>query len=278
MIGVRGSTRRAPPALGETATAAHRLAVLLGTGVPPARALEHVRGELLEGDAGFRALREVATAAGSPFAQALRAYAGVLRGLAAVERDARVALAGPRATSRLVLVLPLVAVVFGTLLGQDTLGVLLGTPLGWVCIALAAALTLAGRAWTGRLLRHAGEMDPHPGLGAELMATAMGGGVSVARARSIVEAACEREGVAVDWARVDAGVRLSEAAGAPVAELLRAEAEDARAEGVAAARERAERLAVTLMLPLGVCVLPAFVAVGVVPMMAAVIGSTLASA
>ncbi len=265
------------PGLAEVAVAAHRLAVLLGTGVSPARALEHVRADLLEADPGFRVLRDVATATGSPFACGLRAYASALRVFAAAERDATVALSGPRATSRLVLVLPGVAVVFGALLGEDTIGVLLGTAVGWTCLGAGSGLMLAGWAWSRQLLRRAGDVDRLPGLMPELMATAMSGGVSVARARAIVESACERERLAGDWTPVDEAVRLGAAAGAPVAELLRAESEEARAAAIAEARARAERLSVTLMLPLGVCVLPAFVAVGVVPMMVAIVGSTIAT-
>ena len=44
----------------------------------------------------------------------------------------------------------------------------------------------------------------------------------------------------------------------------------ARAE----ARETAERLAVRLMLPLGACILPAFLLLGVVPMLIGLLSST----
>ncbi|MBK0296634.1 hypothetical protein IAE22_32210 [Bacillus sp. S34] len=47
----------------------------------------------------------------------------------------------------------------------------------------------------------------------------------------------------------------------PAAALLRAAAEDVRDDAAAAGLEAAERLAVRLVLPLGVCVLPAFVLV-----------------
>ena len=63
-----------------------------------------------------------------------------------------------------------------------------------------------------------------------------------------------------------------------MAELLRAEAfrvrRAARADGAA----RAAALGVRLMLPLGVCVLPAFVLLGVAPLMISVISGTLGGA
>jgi tight adherence protein B len=43
-----------------------------------------------------------------------------------------------------------------------------------------------------------------------------------------------------------------------------------------AARRTAERLGVRLMLPLGACVLPAFLLIGVVPILLGIVSSTLA--
>lgn len=281
---------------------------------------------------GLAAAWAVADTAGASLAPTLRAYAGLLRGLAAAEREARVALAGPRATARLVLVLPVIAIAFGALLGQDTIGVLVGTPIGWACLGIGALLGLGGWAWTRRLLRRASAVDGLPGLVEELTAVAMSAGVSVDRARRVVDAALLRYGIddgrdagragGRDAGRAgvragvraggrdgghngslngghnagrdgghsggstggragvrdgaDAALRLASASGAPAGELLRAEAEERRQSAVAEARERAERLAIALMLPLGVCVLPAFVAVGVVPLMVSVVSSTIA--
>jgi tight adherence protein B len=64
-------------------------------------------------------------------------------------------LAGPRATARLLAVLPLVGLLLAAALGADPLHFLLRTPLGAACLALAFALDLAGLAWTDRLVRRA---------------------------------------------------------------------------------------------------------------------------
>ena len=303
--------RRSPraPGLGELAGLVHRLGVLLAAGLAPARAwrfaargpFESIGARVWEAAersgpaaipeaivdasrardptaaawAGLAATWSVSASAGAPLAPTLRAYAETLRGFASAERDARIALAGPRATSRLVLVLPLVAVGFGALLGQDTIGVLVGSPIGWTCLAVGAGLGLAGAAWTRRLLHGAAAFEGLPGLVEELTAVAVSGGVSLARARDLVERALVGHDLDADRAGADAVLDLAAASGAPAGELLRAEADERRRSAVADARERAERLSVSLMLPLGVCVLPAFVAVGVVPLMLAVLGSTL---
>ena len=68
---------------------------------------------------------------------------------------------------------------------------------------------------------------------------------------------------------------LSSRAGVPAAELLRSEAEQLRRDARSAGQRRAATLSVTLMLPLGLCVLPAFMLVGVVPLLISVLSSTL---
>jgi tight adherence protein B len=77
-----------------------------------------------------------------------------------------------------------------------------------------------------------------------------------------------------DLAGVDAVLDLSRRAGVPAAELLRSEAEEARRTARAEVQERASTLAVKLMLPLGLCVLPAFMVLGVFPLLVTVITST----
>ena len=60
----------------------------------------------------------------------------------------------------------------------------------------------------------------------------------------------------------------------PAAELLRSEARESRRRAAAMAERRAAILAVRLMLPLGACILPAFMVLGVIPLLVAVVSST----
>lgn len=68
---------------------------------------------------------------------------------------------------------------------------------------------------------------------------------------------------------VDAAASLGTAAGP----MLLAEAEAARGRTLAELERQAERLAVRVLLPLGVCILPAFIVLGVLPVLLAVMGS-----
>jgi tight adherence protein B len=73
---------------------------------------------------------------------------------------------------------------------------------------------------------------------------------------------------------VDAVLALSQRAGVPAAELLRAEADEARADARADAQAAAARLGVRLMLPLGLCVLPSFMVLGVLPLIVSIVSAT----
>ncbi len=83
---------------------------------------------------------------------------------------------------------------------------------------------------------------------------------------------------ATDGAAADAVIALAARAGAPVAELLRAEAARLRRVARSDGAARAAALGVRLMLPLGACVLPAFVLLGVVPLLVSVVTGTLGGA
>lgn len=221
----------------------------------------------------------VAAEAGAPLASSLHDLAAALRDEAQLRREVRTALAGPVASARLVMALPLIAVVFGALLGFDTASVLLGNPIGLACGVVGGLLLWAGHRWSLGLAARASASGADAGLELELLAIAMSGGASIDRARDVVRRSVQASGLpGRDRAASDDVIALAARAGAPVAELLRAEAfrlrRVARAEGAA----RAAALGVRLMLPLGACVLPAFILLGVVPLLISVVSVTLGGA
>ncbi|WP_054012548.1 type II secretion system F family protein [Arthrobacter sp. ERGS1:01] len=95
---------------------------------------------------------EICEASGAPVAAVLARLAGRLE----AEQDAaalrETALAGPRATVRLLTWLPFVGLGLGMAMGVNPVGVLLGGPLGWACLGLGLALVAAGRWWSNRLI------------------------------------------------------------------------------------------------------------------------------
>ena len=231
--------------------------------------------------AGWRGLAAawgVATDAGAPLALTLADLAASLRDLAETGRDVRVALAAPIATARMVMALPVVGVLFGLALGFDTLGTLFGTPAGLVCLVIGVGLMLVARFWNRRLVRTAAPTVHSPGLALDLVAIAVSGGASTERALRAVEDACDRCSIPLgeDRLAIEGVLQLSRRAGVPAAALLRSEAGETRRRARSEGARRAATLSVTLMLPLGLCILPAFMLLGVAPLLISVISSTVA--
>jgi tight adherence protein B len=111
---------------------------------------------------GCRGLRDLArawqvgTRTGAPMADLLDQVATALRGDQSVERTVASELAGPRATGRVMAVLPLCGIGLGYLLGGDPIGFLLAGPLGWACLVGGAVLAACGVLWIEWLARQVG--------------------------------------------------------------------------------------------------------------------------
>ncbi|MEO7348627.1 MAG: hypothetical protein ABIW32_02010 [Terrimesophilobacter sp.] len=103
----------------------------------------------------------------------MRDFSFSLRALAQAKRAAATALAGPVATAKLVVVLPVVGVLFGIALGFDTIGTLVGTPTGLVCLIVGTGLMWAAKMWSWHLVRAAAPSDLTPGLALDLLAVAV---------------------------------------------------------------------------------------------------------
>ena len=287
----RGRGTRGPSTDADTVL---RLAVLLRTGIDPASAWRYLAdtgsdvaqtvvdrvaagGEVAEaldacgdpwGEVG--AAWAVATTVGAPLADSLRAMSIALQDAAATRDEVSVALAEPAGTARLMTWLPLVAVLMGAALGFDPVRVMITNPLGIACVVGGVVLLGVAHRWTTSLVRRAQPLPGIPGFHAELTAIAVTGGVSLERAQALVrqvgggEPDTETAGI----------LALSRSAGVPAAELLRAASGIARHRARTEGRLRAAALSSRLLLPLGVCILPAFLLLGVAPMLLSVLAST----
>lgn len=88
---------------------------------------------------------------GSGLADAVRQLAATARASEDVRVEMEGQLAGPRATARLLSLLPLIGMGLGMMLGADPLGWLLSTGPGRLCLAAGALLTALGAWWTSRI-------------------------------------------------------------------------------------------------------------------------------
>jgi tight adherence protein B len=283
----------AAPSAADVGATVLRVAVLLQAGLSPVRAWETVaesedaaarrvhdgaaQGDPLaaaiarEGGAwqSVAAAWAIATTVGAPLADTLRGIAAALRDAQETTDDVRVTLAEPAGTARLMAWLPLVGLGLGAAMGFDTLTTLFTNPWGIGCLVLGATLIVAAHRWTSSLVKKAQPEGAIPGLRAELMAIALSGGASIDRARALVASVApgDRD------EQVESVLDLSRRAGVPAVELLVATASLARHRARIDGRLGAARLASRLLLPLGVCTLPAFLLLGVAPMLLSVVST-----
>lgn len=298
MVSTAFLRKRMPAADGpiDASVTVRTLAVLLQAGARPVAAWRHVAdsGDLLaervvgrvesgaelvgaiEAEGGawrdVAAAWEVATVVGAPLADVLRSLSESLQDAASAADDVRIALAEPIGTARLLLWLPFAGLLLGLALGFDTIGVLVTNPFGVGCVVAGLVLVMLARWWTARMVRRAQPDPGTPGIHAELVAVALAGGVGIPRALRLVDHSPAV--LQADRERTDAVLELSRAAGVPASELLRAAAAQQRHESRVRGRIRAARLSSQLLLPLGACTLPAFLLLGVAPLMLSVLTST----
>lgn len=212
------------------------------------------------------------------------------------------ALAAPRATGRILSWLPLLGLGLGVLMGSDPVGVLTGSILGVLTGLFGLGLAFAGRRWTAALV-HRAEVEStragHTGgeqalnaptvdtaLVLELLAAQLRAGLApLAALGTLAEAlnsrplytVCQRLQMGSSWGSAWSGSaagtfgELRDAlapaytGGAPSTALLLSLADAHRLSERRAAERAAGKLSVALVVPLGLCSLPAFICLGIVP-------------
>lgn len=247
---------------------AERVVARCTDGLPLVAAIEAEEGAWCDVAAAW----DVATTVGAPLADVLRSLAETMRDAASAADDVRIALAEPAGTARLLLWMPLAGLLLGFALGFDTVTILVSNPIGTACLVAGLLLVLCARLWTRRLLRRAQPDPGSPGMHAELVAVGVAGGASIDRSLRLVEDSPARD--RMHSTRTMEVLDLSRAAGVPAGELLRAAAAQDRHDARVAGRMRAAKLSSQLLVPLGVCTLPAFLLLGVAPLILSVLSST----
>lgn len=216
---------------------------------------------------------------GAPPAELLHTCAEALDAAAENVRVARVHLAGPQAATRLVMTLPLLALGASLLTGYNPLPFLLFTPPGWFLLVMAGGLVWVASRWSARMVRGAQHWDWARGMPSEVMALLLRAGCSVDFAREwagvVARDYCHNSTESHnELRRCDEFVSLAFETGVSLVALLRSIAQQERSDARHSAQEKTEKLSVSLMIPLGVCILPAFIAVGVVPLVMSILSST----
>ena len=235
---------------------------------------------------------------GAPLADVLDAIGDAIDDSQDVEEARRVASAGPLMSARVLAGLPLVGVAAALALGASPWGFYTsGTP-GVVCASLGVLAWVAGVASCRRILARCRNADASGGdtdaaLACDLIASALACGASIPRALDALADACAQEPLAWTASSLRLGATWEQAwEEAPAwADPLRDALEASWTAGTAPegmlarcaswerrtrlidAKTRAEELSVRLVGPLGAFFLPAFLLLGIAPLLAHLMGT-----
>jgi len=228
----------------------------------------------------WKALSAVVTAAdesGAPMADALWACSESLREEATMRRQLLALAEGPRVTTWVLGALPVLGLVAAEALGAGAVGFLVGTSLGRILLTLSLIAVVGAGWWMASLVSRAFPRGGSGALAKELLVIAASGGASPEEAVRRVHRILATAGSNEEAEGIESLARLSRRAGIPIGQLARADAQWARTQRQLDADEAAARLNVTILIPLGVLVLPAFVVVSVVPVAMGLLGSVVGS-
>lgn len=252
----------------------------------PQAAAQALRGMLIA--------TQVATQVGAPLAEILNRVADGIAATLEAAAKRHTAQVGPKATARLLGVLPLAALGMAQFIGVDVLDMAFRGGINTWVFVIGLGLMVVGNLWSTAMIRRAmGSSTPglDPTLAMDIIAACQQNGVSLTSTLQAVSVASEEADLAVvarmlllgadwdeAWAQADAKwVDLAsvlqpawEEGASPVPLLVRGASRTRTAE-IHRAVDAAERLGVRLMIPLGVCLLPAFFALGIVPVVVSTI-------
>ena len=199
---------------------------------------------------------------GGPLAATLDRFALVLLSREQSKTELDLAVAGPKASSRLVMSLPILVFVGAGIAGIPIFRVLSSPSIIWLSLLSGGLLFWWGSSWTNRLLRRAKPITSDPGFPLELLAIAAKAGLPLPVATATVE---EILGQPVDATEIQDG------GGIAIADLLQERATSVRQEQVNQDRLKIQKTSIAVLWPLGLTVLPAFVLIAIVPIGTALI-------
>lgn len=244
-----------------TPTEIRRLAAALDAGLSPPQ-------EEPGDDELVRDVLKLARETGAPRARILRVVADAIDTNLALEREATLAVTSARQSGLVLSALPAITVVAAELFGVHALGFLVGGFAGWVCLALGVGASIAGWRWMHALQRRIETPPIATGILGDVLAEILSVTGLRADAHESIRECTRRWGVTAELTRIDGIREAARETGVPVAGLLRADADEVRHTARFAVRESIERLPARMLVPLGVCLFPAFVTLTVIPAVA----------
>ena len=218
----------------------------------------------------FQFIWDVANESGGNLALALDRLAEVFESQHKQSSELKIAFASPRASANLILMLPILAVIFAELLGLPTISSAFDTSLGALAVGVGLILLIVARSVSLRMLEKARPREADPGAFLDAVVIGLSAGLSprsssnLAQNKAILNFSEEvsKEQLA---ALMDA-VSVSEKSGIALTGILSARADALRHRLWNQRRQVLAKLSISLLLPLGLVALPAFVFLAVVPL------------
>ena len=231
---------------------------------------------------------------GAPLADILDAIGDSVDDAQAVEEARRVASAGPLMSARVLAALPLVGIVSALALGASPWHFYTGATVGRVCALLGILAWVAGIVSCRRILARARQPDEDTdaALTCDLASAGLACGAAIPRVLDALAAASSCESLSWTACALRLGSMWGEAweetpawahplrdalesawtSGSAPETMLARSASWERRTRLAEAKTRAEELSVRLVGPLGACFLPAFLTLGIAPLLASLTG------
>jgi tight adherence protein B len=250
-----------------------RVAALISAGLPAQHAHQICEEEISRLPSAnakqFELMWSLAQQLGGPVALALNRIVEVFERNDKNAKEVELAFAGPQSTSKLVMGLPVVALVLAQLTGMNPFGAIVGSLLGMLSVCLGSGLLVAGHYWTKRLLAKAVPVTLDPGAYLDCVLIGLQAGLPLDAARETAEQNFNRvlaaKVSAQDILVLDEAAELSRTTGAALTQIILSSADRVREELRYQTSNQITRLGVKLMIPLGVAVLPAFILLSIVP-------------
>ena len=231
---------------------------------------------------------------GAPLADVLDAPGTAIAAAEALEEARRVAAAGPLMSARVLAALPVVGVVSALALGASPCQFLAGGAPGRLGPSVGVAAWAAGVASCRRILARCRRVEEgmDGALACDLVASALACGAAIPRALDALADACATETLSWAAASLRLGATWADAwevtpewshplrdaleaswtSGTAPDTLLARSAAWERRSRLVDAKAQAEELSVRLVGPLGAFFLPAFLALGIAPLLAHLVG------
>lgn len=187
------------------------------------------------------------------------------------ENQAKLRVSGsvPKATARLVLLLPMGAAILGQLAGLRSIEVFFESWFAFVSLLIGLMLLIVAQTWSGRILQNANRTRQEDEIYLDAIALALSAGLSPTKSIQICankfDRCFERKPAESVVGDVKELFEFAETSGAPIARLFRNRAELIRKTAAYEKDELLERVSIRLLAPMAIFVLPAFVLIAVVP-------------